>query len=91
MRTTLMMALVGLFVLTGGVSAQDKAGALPPHERWTNSLKPRGVCGPQLTLASGGKALYTILLPAAPTGHRARFTGAPFLVPRSRRHSSRPL
>ena len=101
MRTTLMMALVGLFVLTGGVSAQDKAGPLPSHEKWTNSLKPRGVCGPQLTLASGGKALYTILLPAAPTGQDTKaaedlakylkqMTGAPFGVVEERAADERP-
>lgn len=49
-------------------AGQDRAGARPPHEKWANSLKPRGVPGPQLTLAGGGKALYSILLPAVPTG-----------------------
>ena len=49
-------------------AGQDRAGLRQPHEKWSNSLKPRGVPGPQLTLASGGKALYSILLPAAPTG-----------------------
>ncbi len=41
--------------------------ALPPHPNWSNTLKPRGIPGPLLLLASNGHARYTILLPAEPT------------------------
>jgi len=37
------------------------------HPAWSNALKPRGQPGPSLTLASGGKAHYTIILPTLPT------------------------
>ena len=42
------------------------AGVPAPHEKWVNSLKPRGVPGPELVLASQGKTRYTILLPETP-------------------------
>jgi len=32
---------------------------------WENSLKPKGELGAEITLARGGKALYSILIPAA--------------------------
>lgn len=34
---------------------------------WKNALKPTGVLGAEVTLAKSGKALYTILIPAAPS------------------------
>lgn len=39
---------------------------------WENSLKPGGQAGPELTLASGNKSLYTILVPAAPTAQEEK-------------------
>ena len=36
-------------------------------EGWVNALKPKGTPGPELTLASKGKAKYDILLSAKPT------------------------
>ena len=41
--------------------------AVAAHAQWTNALKPKGTAGPELTLAAGGKALYTIVLPEKPT------------------------
>ena len=38
-----------------------------PHPDWVNSLKPKGKPGPDVTLTSGGKSRYTILLAAQPT------------------------
>ena len=63
-----VFAALALLMAQDHAAAQDRVGTRAPHERWTNSLKPRGVCGARLTLASGGKALYTILLRATPTG-----------------------
>lgn len=37
------------------------------HPEWKNSLKPKGAPGPELTLASGGRTDYAILLPSKPT------------------------
>ena len=42
------------------------------HAQWTNALKPGGKAGPALTLASGGKAAYALLLPATPTGQEEK-------------------
>jgi len=41
--------------------------AAVPHGSWENSLKPKGTPGAEITLARGGKALYSILTPAAPS------------------------
>jgi len=38
-----------------------------PHPEWKNSLKPKGEPGPELTLASGRRTDYTILIPSKPT------------------------
>lgn len=40
------------------------AFAVAPHPSWENSLKPRGVPGSEITLAQGGKALYSIIIPS---------------------------
>jgi hypothetical protein len=43
-------------------------GAATFHPQWENALKPRAAQpGPELTLAAGGKAAYTVLLSARPT------------------------
>lgn len=39
----------------------------PPHPEWVNSLKPQGIPGTELTLASWQKSHYAILLSATPT------------------------
>lgn len=39
----------------------------PPHTGWQNALKPLGEPGPELQLASKGKALYNIVLPRQAT------------------------
>ena len=41
--------------------------SVPSHPHWVNSLQPRGEPSPRLTLASGGKSPYAILLPTKPT------------------------
>jgi formylglycine-generating enzyme required for sulfatase activity len=43
------------------------ADAAPAHTGWQNALKPRGEPGPELQLASAGKALYNIVLPQQAT------------------------
>ena len=74
---TMLYALCSILLAVSMPAAlgQHRVGARPPHEKWTNSLKPRGTPGPerqhtdrQLTLASGGESFYTILLSADPTG-----------------------
>ena len=67
---TMLYALCSILLAVSIPAAlgQHQVGARPPHEKWTNSLKPRGVPGPEITLASAGKSFYTILLPADPTG-----------------------
>lgn len=60
---------------------------------WQNALKPKGELGAEVTLARGGKALYAILIPAAPSTQEqkaaadlaqwlAEMTGARFAVAR---------
>lgn len=60
---TNVMALSALLV-----AALATAGsATVPHSSWENSLKPKGTPGAEITLAKGGKALYSILIPASPS------------------------
>jgi len=42
------------------------------HKGWKNALKPHGRPGPKVTLAFGGQAIYTLLLPAKPTSQERR-------------------
>ena len=71
------------------VATPTYAGA--PHSSWKNALKPKGVLGTEITLAKSGKALYAILIPAAPSTQEqkaaadlaqwlAEMTGARFRV-----------
>ena len=64
MRHNLLCAIVLVLVVVGSDAALSAAS---PHEDWINALKPKGEQGPELTLASGGKTDYVVLLPAAPT------------------------
>ena len=45
----------------------NAAPAVAGDAGWTNSLAPRGVPGPEVTLARDGKTAYRILLPRRPT------------------------
>ncbi len=74
-------------------AAAGSVGAGTFHPQWENALKPKGPPGPVLTLAAGGKAAYTVLLPAAPTSQDEKaaadlahwlgeVSGAPFTVAR---------
>ena len=96
-------ALVLMAALMGHLPAvaQDRNGPRPPHGKWTNALKPRGVCGPSVTLASGGTPRYALLLPAEPTGQEqkaaedlgtwlTRMTGATFTTAREGAAEPRP-
>ncbi len=47
--------------------AVNTCWAVTPNEKWKNALKPKGEQLPKMVLASKGKALYSILLPAKPT------------------------
>jgi len=58
MRFILLMALLAV---------ATSAYAVAPHSSWQNALKPSGVPGAEITLAKDGKALYGILIPAAPS------------------------
>lgn len=42
------------------------------HQNWENALKPKGIPGPELTLAAGGKSNYVILLPEKPTSQERK-------------------
>ena len=64
--TALIAVLCLLSVGPGAVAAQCDPIAATYAEGWVNALKPRGTPGPELTLASHGKAKYVILLPAKP-------------------------
>lgn len=99
---TVGVIAAAVFLLTHDrAGGQDRAGLRQPHEKWTNSLKPRGVPGPQLTLSRGGKALYSILLAASPTGqdvkaaedlarHLQQITDAEFATVREGAEAQRP-
>ncbi len=51
-------------------------GATPAcAESWQNALKPKGELGAEITLAKDGKALYTILIPAAPSTQEQKAAG----------------
>lgn len=57
-----------LFIIAACASA---FGAELPGS-WENSLKPGGQAGPELTLASGNKSHYTILIPGKPTSQEEK-------------------
>ena len=91
--TRYTVLLVAALTAHGPAAAQDRNGPRPPHENWINSLKPRGVCGPAVTLAADGAARYALLLAAEPTGQAqkaaedlgtwlGRMTGATFATVR---------
>ena len=84
-----MKFILLLALLAGATSAY----AVVPHSSWTNALTPRGVLGAEIALAKGGKALYGILIPAAPSTQEQKaaadlaqwlgeMTGARFVVSR---------
>ncbi len=62
--TRLLIALIAL-ACAGAASAAPKAS-------WQNALRPKGEPGPEVTLAKGGKALYSILIPAAPSAQEQK-------------------
>jgi hypothetical protein len=64
-----VVRLALLILVSAGICAGAGAGA---HPDWKNSLKPKGKLGPELTLASDGKAHYTILLSAKPTSQEEK-------------------
>lgn len=47
------------------VAEAGSAFAALPHQSWSNALKPKGIAGSEISLAKGGKALYSIIIPAA--------------------------
>ena len=57
-----------LFIITAcaSVFGTDMPGS------WENALKPGGQAGPELTLASGNKSHYTILIPGKPTSQEEK-------------------
>lgn len=55
-----LSAILAVICATTGLAAA-------PHGSWENSLKPNGTPGAEITLAKGGKALYSILIPTAPS------------------------
>ena len=60
MKNTLVLSLLLIASAASGVAAE-------PDLCWENSLKPKGVPGAEIKLARDGKALYTILIPTAPS------------------------
>ena len=82
-----VIGIIALSVLMSSVAS----GAVSPHKDWRSALKPEGKPGPELLLASEGKALYNIVLPkqATPQEEKAaadlalwfmEMTGAEFKV-----------
>jgi len=82
-----------LIVLMAIIAAATSARAVAPHSLWKNTLMPKGTPGAEITLARSGKALYGILIPAAPSPQEqkaaadlaqwlAEITGARFAVSR---------
>ena len=59
-NTMALSALLVFICTTTGLAAA-------PRNSWENSLEPKGAPGMEITLAKGGKALYSILIPAAPS------------------------
>ena len=57
------IAMLALVMLTGA----SPAFAAGPDSAWKNALAPKGVPGAEIMLARGGKALYGILIPEAPS------------------------
>ena len=55
---------ISVICIVAGATATCAAA---PHSSWKNALQPKGVLGTEITLAKGGKALYGILIPAAPS------------------------
>ena len=64
--TALIAVLCLLSVGPGAFSAQCDPIAATYPVGWANALNPRGTPGPEMMLASRGKAKYVILLPAKP-------------------------
>lgn len=82
------MKILGIILLLA-----SSACAVTPHKLWKNALTPKGTPGAEITLAKGGKALYGILIPAAPSTQEQKaaadlaqwlgeMTGARFVVSR---------
>ena len=66
MEVTHLKVIVGIIALSVLMSSVA-FGAVAPHKDWRNALKPQGKPGSELLLASGGNALYNIVLPNQPT------------------------
>ena len=62
-----MLVLCFLIGAAAMSTAAQEPGADGRPKDWVNALKPNGTPGPEMTLASGGKTRYAILLPAKPT------------------------
>ncbi len=54
-NTIIISALLVIATATGLAAA--------PKSTWSNSLKPKGASGAEITLAKDGKALYSVLIP----------------------------
>ncbi|MBP6964546.1 MAG: DUF4838 domain-containing protein [Armatimonadetes bacterium] len=67
MNCTDLIRLTVLTLVAAGICA-----CASPHPEWKNALKPKGKPGPELTLASGGKTAYTIVLPSSPTSQEEK-------------------
>lgn len=59
--STIRLALLMIII------AYQAVAAVEAQNGWVNALKPKGAAGPELSLALGGRASYTILLPENPT------------------------
>jgi len=57
------------FTIMGNVTIDTDAGVhrTDMPQEWENSLEPKGDPAPELTLAEGGKALYTVVIPREAT------------------------
>jgi Domain of unknown function (DUF4838)/Glycosyl hydrolase family 67 N-terminus len=58
-----VLCIVGAILALGSSAHADDA----PWTQWRNALRPEGAEGPRLTLASDGKALFTIVVPEQAT------------------------
>jgi hypothetical protein len=69
MKSVLMVlgivSLLAAFPAYGEAAPEAGSGTVA-ETGWANALLPRGKKAPEITLASGGKAHYAILLPATP-------------------------
>lgn len=66
----LTLALVSCLVAASlpAAAPTDQGGGAPAHStgmppQWVSALRPRGEASAELTLAEGGKSLYTLLIP----------------------------